>query len=326
MSRFVEAGRRRTGGYAVSGRCRASWRGQSLVEFALVLPVLLLLTLLAIDFGRVYLGWINLQNMARIGANFAANNPTAWSGSGDAGIQADYRAQILNDAKAINCTLPTSGGATVVPDPAFPSGTSLGGTAEVGLSCAFQVITPVISSILGNGGSVTVSATAVFPIKSGIAVGGGGGGGASGPTAIFSADPPSGEWPLLVTFTDLSTGSPVVWAWDFGDGATASTRDTTHTYGAAGTYTVTLAVTDAGGASDSTTQQIIAVDPPPATCTVPDFINDSSTTAQTEWAAAGFTTQVNFQQGGLPWTIRKQSLVALSTAPCNTTITLSKNP
>src|SRR6476659_5639717 len=54
--------------------------GQSLVEFALVLPVMLLLMLTALDFGRVYLGYINLQNMARIAANFAADNPSAWDG------------------------------------------------------------------------------------------------------------------------------------------------------------------------------------------------------------------------------------------------------
>ena len=45
---------------------RRRTRGQSLVEFALVLPVLLFLTLIALDFGRVYLGYINLQNMPHI--------------------------------------------------------------------------------------------------------------------------------------------------------------------------------------------------------------------------------------------------------------------
>ena len=52
--------------------------GQSLVEFALILPVMLLLALIALDFGRVYLGWINLQNMARAASNFAANHSEAW--------------------------------------------------------------------------------------------------------------------------------------------------------------------------------------------------------------------------------------------------------
>jgi Flp pilus assembly protein TadG len=50
-------------------------RGQSLVEFAIVLPILLLLTLVALDFGGVYLGWINLQSMSRIAANLAAQQP-----------------------------------------------------------------------------------------------------------------------------------------------------------------------------------------------------------------------------------------------------------
>ncbi len=81
-------------------------RGQSLVEFAIVLPILLLLTLIALDFGRVYLGWINLQSMSRIAANLAANNPTAWQGGGDANVQAKYQNQIRNDAAATNCKLP----------------------------------------------------------------------------------------------------------------------------------------------------------------------------------------------------------------------------
>ncbi len=59
--------RRRTGGA----------RGQGLVEFALVAPVLLLILLLALDFGRAFYSWINLQNASRIGANFAALNTQA---------------------------------------------------------------------------------------------------------------------------------------------------------------------------------------------------------------------------------------------------------
>ena len=50
-------------------------RGQSLVEFALVLPMILLLMLIAIDFGRVFLGWVGLNNAARVAANYAALHP-----------------------------------------------------------------------------------------------------------------------------------------------------------------------------------------------------------------------------------------------------------
>jgi hypothetical protein len=42
-------------GPELGGRRKALTRGQGLVEFGLVLPLLLLLLLLAIDFGRVFL-------------------------------------------------------------------------------------------------------------------------------------------------------------------------------------------------------------------------------------------------------------------------------
>src|SRR5262249_57630593 len=95
-----------------SGR-RDKARGQSLVEFALVLPILLFLTLIALDFGRVYLGYINLQNMARIAANFAANNSSAWDGvvvPQDATLKTKYYNQIIADASAINCRLVDANG------------------------------------------------------------------------------------------------------------------------------------------------------------------------------------------------------------------------
>jgi Flp pilus assembly protein TadG len=172
---------------------RRKQRGQSMVEFALVLPILLLLTLIALDFGRVYLGWINLQNMTRIAANFAANNPTAWTGTGDATIQLQYKNQVLADASASNCVLPTDdvSGVTKVPPPTFTyangHGTpGLGDTAQVGISCRFGVITPVISNILG--GQVNVSSSSVFPVKSGMTGTGGAGGGGSKPNAAFTGN------------------------------------------------------------------------------------------------------------------------------------------
>ena len=47
-------------------------RGQSLAELALVLPIVLLLVLVTVDFGRAFFGWVTLNNMARVGANYAA--------------------------------------------------------------------------------------------------------------------------------------------------------------------------------------------------------------------------------------------------------------
>ena len=47
-------------------------RGQALVEFALVLPVMLLLLLLAVDFGRLFFTYIAVNNAAREATSYAA--------------------------------------------------------------------------------------------------------------------------------------------------------------------------------------------------------------------------------------------------------------
>jgi len=44
----------------------------------------------------------------------------------------------------------------------------------------------------------------------------------------------------VVNFTDLSSNSPFSWFWDFGDGATDTTQNPTHTYTVDSTYTITL--------------------------------------------------------------------------------------
>ena len=58
-------------------------------------------------------------------------------------------------------------------------------------------------------------------------------------------------------------GTISTYAWDFGDGETASGVSAEHTYALAGTYTVRLTVTDDDGASDSTTRQVTVTAPDP---------------------------------------------------------------
>jgi len=76
--------------------------------------------------------------------------------------------------------------------------------------------------------------------------------------AAFTVDTTSGTIPLTVQFMDASTGSPVSWAWDFGDGNSSAEQSPSHTFTAAGTYPVKLTVTDATGVTDEATLDITA--------------------------------------------------------------------
>ena len=58
-----------------------SLRAQALVEFALLLPILLVLILGAMDLGRVFYFKIVLTNAAREGANYLSRNPADYTNS-----------------------------------------------------------------------------------------------------------------------------------------------------------------------------------------------------------------------------------------------------
>lgn len=66
-----------------------------------------------------------------------------------------------------------------------------------------------------------------------------------GPQADFTSNTGSGVRPLTVSFSDQSTLiTPTSWAWAFGDGGTSTTKNPNHTYTKAGTYDVSLTVSD----------------------------------------------------------------------------------
>jgi PKD repeat protein len=79
--------------------------------------------------------------------------------------------------------------------------------------------------------------------------------------AAFTASPTSGRVPLAVTFTDQSSGDINAWAWDFGDGATSTEQNPTHTYRRPGTYTVSLTVSGPGGSDTETKPDLISASP-----------------------------------------------------------------
>jgi PKD repeat protein len=249
--------------------------GQSLTEFALLLPVLLLLVLGALDFGRVYLGWVNLQQMTRVAAGFAADNALDWPAD-----QNRYEERLRAESTLINC----------VPDestwlPQYGSDISLGQHVTVKIDCDFSLVTPIISQLLGA--TITASASTTYPIRDGIvgAIPGGGGPTTPAPEADFTASPVTGYSPLSVTFNDTTTNAPATWDWNFNAGtptgtgtsptATPSTANTVgpHTVvyecsGAEGdtcAFNVELTATNPGGSDTETKNALITVTVPPAT-------------------------------------------------------------
>jgi len=87
---------------------------------------------------------------------------------------------------------------------------------------------------------------------------------AEGVTADFSVSDTTGIAPVAIDFTDLSTGSPTSWFWDFGDAVTDTVQNPGHTYTAAGTYSVMLIATSECGPDTLVRTDLIVIDPPAA--------------------------------------------------------------
>jgi PKD repeat protein len=103
------------------------------------------------------------------------------------------------------------------------------------------------------------------------------------PSAVFSATPTIGYAPLLVAFTDTSTGTITNRYWDFGDGVTSNTTGTnvTHTYTVGGaTSTVQLIVSGPLGASTNAQVDLIRVLPgTPSSLPLYNSFSDSVSTS-----------------------------------------------
>jgi hypothetical protein len=87
-------------------------------------------------------------------------------------------------------------------------------------------------------------------------------GAGSCPDATFGAAPLSGTVPLLVQFTDTSTGTVDTWQWAFGDAVTSTVQNPSHIYPAVGVYTVSLLVSGPGGSDLLVRPSYITVTPP----------------------------------------------------------------
>lgn len=93
------------------------------------------------------------------------------------------------------------------------------------------------------------------------------------PIAAFTQDRATGQAPLVIRFTNQSTGTISQHNWDFGDGSTATDVNPSHTFRNPGIYTVRLRVQGPGG--NSNVSREINVQSP--TAPVAGFIQDVTT-------------------------------------------------
>jgi len=86
------------------------------------------------------------------------------------------------------------------------------------------------------------------------------------PDPIFVADTTYGCPGLPVQFSDLSTGNPITWSWDFPGGtpSTSNIQNPAVTYSTGGIFNVTLTVTNVNGTKSATTTNYISIMGPTA--------------------------------------------------------------
>ncbi len=155
------------------GRARTSEKGQALIEFALVIPLLVLFFAGIVDFGLALNTWNTAQNAAREGARIAAvsnseatiKNRAKVTGSSvgllDGDISLSCNRPSLNNDFA-NCTVNLEGDGGVCPSgPCATAGTWLeapGDIVQVNVQHAYRFVTP-LPRLIGLGTSITVHAS-----------------------------------------------------------------------------------------------------------------------------------------------------------------------
>jgi hypothetical protein len=123
--------------------------------------------------------------------------------------------------------------------------------------------------------------------------------GNSMPVSSFTATATSGTAPLTVQFNDTSgTFSPLMWNWSFGDTSwfnttTIATSNASHVYTSAGSYTVSLTITNATGSNTATQTGYITVTIPAPTVASITPASGVNTTTVSITNLAG----TNFQSG-----------------------------
>ncbi len=133
------------------GRLRSdAERGQSLVEFALAMPMLLIMLLGTLDVGRMYFTFIAIQNAAGEGALYAAINPKCIHASDGPECadpnNAEYRAKHESPAGAVDWQR-----ITIEIEPADRSGLREGDPIAIVVRYDYDILTPIVSPLFEDG-------------------------------------------------------------------------------------------------------------------------------------------------------------------------------
>lgn len=141
-------------------------RGQALVEFALVVPLLLLLIVIVIDFGRALYVQTAIQNGAREGARFGSVHPQ-WVDNATPGLSnpdpnnVKYRASTEPAA-----TVPSTNVTVTCTNAGVTESCTVAGSGhriDVRVTATFTPITPLISNIVGT--NLTLAGDTVMVIE-----------------------------------------------------------------------------------------------------------------------------------------------------------------
>ena len=79
------------------------------------------------------------------------------------------------------------------------------------------------------------------------------------PVASFYGGPQTGNVPLTVFFTDVSSNAPTSWNWSFGDGVYSELQNPTHSYNRSGFRTVNLTATNSAGSNITVKPKFVRV-------------------------------------------------------------------
>lgn len=247
-----------------------SRHGQSVVEFALILPVFVFLLLVAIDFGRLFFSYVQVTNAAREGAAFAAASPNDSVGIESRALQeASVQGQAGEHPIVVSATCKNQAGSTIACS-AAPGGTGKGNTVTVRVAEQFGFLTPIIGQFIGSGFQIASSSTVAVL---GLAPTGTGNVGlcTTLPSASFVASISNRTVTLNANASTPTSGDCAIsgYNWDLGDGLDpfppVTGNPQTYTYAADGSYVIQLEVTNsAGSATFSQTVVIGAPTPTPS--------------------------------------------------------------